>query len=99
VRILILKEAERQYDRADAWWRQNRDAKDLFADEFEQALQHLAVAPETGQPYRAKRGKLIRRWRMNKTRYHVYYRHDREKQLLVVYSVWSAVRGRGPRLR
>jgi hypothetical protein len=99
VRILILKEAQRQYDRADAWWRANRDAKELFAEEFGEALRHLEVAPETGQPYQTRRGKLIRRWRMNKTRCHVYYRHDREKQKLVVYSVWSAVRGRGPRLR
>jgi hypothetical protein len=35
---------------------------------------------------------------MPKTEFHVYYHFDREQALLVIYSVWGARRGRGPKL-
>jgi hypothetical protein len=35
---------------------------------------------------------------MPKTQYPVYYRFDREQDLLIVYPVWGARRGRGPKL-
>jgi hypothetical protein len=33
-----------------------------------------------------------------KAEHHVYYRFDGDRDLLVIYSVWGARRGRGPKL-
>jgi hypothetical protein len=98
VRLKILEEARAQYRKQSAWWREHRDAKALFAEEFLVAIRRLRAAPETGSLYARKRGRAVRRWLMPKTEYHVYYRFDREHDLLVIYSVWGARRGRGPKL-
>ncbi len=96
--IVLLDEAQRQLEAEDAWWREHREAKDLLLEEFEQTLRQLSTLPETGQRYRWARGKLIQRWLMKKTGCHVYYSHDRERDLLEIHSLWGAHRGRGPRL-
>ena len=54
--------------------------------------------PETGRRYRRARGKPIQRVLMKKTRCHVYYFHDRERDLVEVHSVWGARKKHGPRL-
>lgn len=98
MKLEILEEARAQYRKQSAWWREHRDEKALFAREFLVAIRHLRAAPETGTLYTVRRGRAIRRWLMPKTEYHVYYRFDRERDLLVIYSVWGARRGRGPKL-
>ncbi|HVK74788.1 MAG TPA: hypothetical protein VM734_15775 [Kofleriaceae bacterium] len=98
MRIVLLDEAQRQFELEDAWWRAHRDAQDLFLDEFEQALAHLSASPESGQHYRHHRGRSLRRWLMPKTRCHIYYVHDTGRDVLEVHSVWGARRGRGPAL-
>jgi hypothetical protein len=98
VKLKILEEARAQYRKQSAWWREHRDAKMLLAQEFLAAIRHLRAAPETGSLYTCRRGRAIRRWLMPKTEYHVYYRFDREQDLLVIYSLWGARRGRGPKL-
>jgi len=97
VKTVLLAEAQRRFEAEDAWWRENRDAKDLFIDEFEQTLEFLAASPELGKAYRVSRGKLIQRVLMKKTRCHVYF-HDRERDLVEVHTIWGAHRERGPRL-
>jgi hypothetical protein len=54
--------------------------------------------PEVGQRYRQRRGKLIRRVLMKKTRCHVYYFYDQERGVVEVHSVWGARKRRGPTL-
>ena len=98
MKLEILDEARAQYRKQSAWWREHREAKTLFAQEFLAAIRHLQTAPETGALYARRRGRAIRRWLMPKTEYHVYYRLDRQQDLLVIYSVWGARRGRGPTL-
>ncbi len=66
--IVLLAEAQRRFEAEDEWWRENRDAKDLFMHEFEQTLEQLGANPDIGQAYRLTRGKLIRRVLMKKTR-------------------------------
>jgi hypothetical protein len=39
VKIVLLAEDQRRFEAEDEWWRENRDAKDLFLDEFEQTLE------------------------------------------------------------
>lgn len=96
MKIVLLDEARRRFEAEDEWWRENRDAKELFLDEFARTLEELGRTPEIGQSYRRARGKLIQRVLMKKTRCHVYYFHDREHGSVEVHSVWGALRKRGP---
>ena len=67
MKIVLLAEAQRRFEAEDEWWRENREAKDLFLDEFEQSLERIGSNPERGQAYRLTRGKRIQRVLMQKT--------------------------------
>jgi plasmid stabilization system protein ParE len=94
----VLEEAQQQFEEEDAWWRENRDAKELFIEEFSAVLRRISSMPEVGQRYRRTRGKLIQRMLMKKTRCHVYYLYDQEDDVVEVHSVWGGRRRRGPKL-
>lgn len=98
MKLVLLEEAQREFEHQDTWWRTNRDAQDLFVQEFTAILHQISVTPGLGQRYRLSRGKLIRRVLMSKTGCHVYYFHDEEQALIEVHSIWGARRRRGPRL-
>jgi plasmid stabilization system protein ParE len=98
VKIVLLDEAQRRFEAEDRWWRDNRDAKELFLGEFEEVLRQLGSTPDLGQRYRRARGKLIHRVLMKKTRCHVYYFHDHQRDLIEIHSIWGARRKRGPTL-
>ncbi len=97
MKLVLLDEAQRQFENEDAWWRENRDSQELFIEEFAKTLEQILTMPETGQRYRRARGKLIQRVLMKTTRCHVYYLKDRERDLVEIHSVWGARRRRGPR--
>ena len=61
MKVVLLDEAQRRFEAEDAWWRENRNAKELFLTEFEEAVRLLNSTPAIGQRYRRTRGKLIRR--------------------------------------
>lgn len=96
MKIVLLAEAQRRFEAEDEWWREHRDAKELFVEEFEDTLALLTSTPEIGSIYRRARGKLIQRVLMRKTRCHVYYFHDHEHGVVEIHSIWGAIRGRGP---
>ncbi len=98
MKIVLLDEAQRRFEAEDRWWRSNRDAKDVFLTEFEEVLRQLGSTPGLGQRYRRARGKLIYRVLMKKTRCHVYYVHDHERDVIEIHSIWGARRKRGPTL-
>ena len=98
MKLVLLDEAQRRFEAEDAWWRSHRDAKELFIEEFAKVLEHIGSLPETGQVYRRTRGKMIQRMLMKKTRCHVYYFHDRDRDLIEIHSVWGARKKRGPEL-
>jgi hypothetical protein len=56
VKIVLLDEAQERFESEDRWWREHRDAKELFVTEFEEALRQIASAPGIGQRYRRSRG-------------------------------------------
>jgi hypothetical protein len=76
VKIVLPDEAQRRFEAEERWWREHRDAKELFLDEFSDTLEQLSAAPCIGQNYRRARAKLIQRLLMKKTRCHVNYWHD-----------------------
>jgi len=98
VKIVLLDEAQERFEAEDRWWREHRDARELFVTEFEEVLRQLAVAPAIGQRYRRARGKLIRRVLMPKTHCHVDYFHDVNRDIVEIHSIWGARRRRGPAL-
>ena len=98
MKIVLLDEAQERFEAEDGWWREHRDAKELFVMEFEEVLRQIASTPGLGQLYRRTRGKLIQRVLMKKTRCHVYYFHDEQRDLIEIHSIWGARRKRGPHL-
>jgi plasmid stabilization system protein ParE len=97
VKLRISGRAKRELKRLDSWWRSNRDEHDLFLQEFGEVVELLLVHPRLGRLYpNATDEVLIRRTLMSTSKYHIYYAENGDE--LVVVSVWSAVRGRGPKL-
>lgn len=97
-RVLLAPEAREEARLVDAWWRENRpQAPQLFEEELSHALAMLAGASKIGHPYPHPRRRGVRRLLLRSTRYHVYYRA--EEGMVIVLSIWSALRGMGPDLR
>lgn len=97
-RVSITPEAEEQAEQAAEWWEGNRPAAPmLFVEEFSGALDLLTSAPDVGRRYLHVGIPGLRRLLLPATRYHVYYVH--EGGVCLVLAVWSALRGRPPRLR
>ena len=95
MKVELSAEAEAQVQEIDAWWREHRQAAlDLFADELEQALLAFAGTPALGTRYAPKPN--VRRLLLRRTHYHLYF--VEEPTRVYVVAVWSAFRGRGPRL-
>ena len=84
---------------ADAWWTVHREkAPGLFTEELAAVVERLTAMPLTGESYRESRGQEVRRMLMRKTRYHVYYVVDDNRNLVEVVSIWHSTKGRGPDL-
>jgi plasmid stabilization system protein ParE len=95
--VRVADDARRQLGAVRDWWREHRPAApELFEQEVASLFALLAESPEIGPavPVRGARG--VRRALLPMTRHHVYYQVRRDSVLVV--AVWSAVRGRGPRL-
>ncbi len=81
---------------ARSWWLRNRDkAPEAFDEEIERAFELLLNAPHVGKPSRSRHGKLIRRLTLERIRYYLYYRVERDRIQLL--SLWHTSR-RPPRL-
>jgi hypothetical protein len=91
-------EAEEHVEASDTWWREHRDARDLFARELAATVALLLVTPTLGTIYTVLDGQPVRKFLMPKTQHHVYFTSDAEAGVLLVHAVWGAPRGRGPKL-
>ncbi|MEM9454389.1 MAG: type II toxin-antitoxin system RelE/ParE family toxin [Myxococcota bacterium] len=100
VEVRVSSQAVEQARQAQQWWETNRAAApSLLHDELAKGLQRLAELPESGPPYPNARVPGVRRLLLRKCQYHIYYVYDaQESGLVVVLAIWSARRGRGPRL-
>jgi plasmid stabilization system protein ParE len=79
----------------DNWWQKNRPrAPQLFLEELSAAFDALRSVPLTGKLVRIPRVRDVRRVLLRSTRYHIYYRVQRDT--VSVLAIWSAIRGRGP---
>ena len=96
--VVFTSEAQEQADESDRWWRQHRDARDLFARELAIAKESLLANPKLGSVYTMLDGRPVRKLRMPKTRHHLYYVADFSADLIIVHAVWGAPREAGPSL-
>ncbi len=97
MQIRYTRRAERCIERIDDWWQAHRPAApDLFLRELDEAAGLLVVTPEAGVPYKTRKGSLVRYVLLPRTKYHVYYEVERAAGVVMILSVWSAVRGRRP---
>jgi plasmid stabilization system protein ParE len=95
--VYTTPEADQQIRAIERWWKSNRRAAPrLFQEELAEAFSVLATSPGIGRIYRTPSVAGVRRLLLRATRYHVYYVHDADA--VIVLSVWSAVRGRDPKL-
>jgi len=99
VRLAFTPEAAGHADVCDAWWRDHRDARDLFARELADAKELIRKSPLVGTMYTVLDGLPVRRVLLPKTRTHLYYSIDADKGIVMVLAVWGAPKGRGPFLR
>ncbi len=95
----ISKRARRQIEKISRWWMENRPAAPtMFLDELAEAEQRLRENPEVGIVYAQHRTGDVRRLQLSGSAHHIYYRYRRDRDELVVLTVWGAPRERGPRL-
>ena len=99
MKFTITPRAWLQVERARNWWEANRDKSPaLFAQELAEAQRHLTTLPESGELWRIRRRRTIRRWLLKKTAQHLYYVYSPEREEVLVLALWGARRGRGPKL-
>lgn len=94
MKVRATGRAQREIVRAALWWKANRPAApDLFLEELQAAERHLCGAPISGEVYGYRKARLIRRWLLQETEYHVYFSVDREARVIMVHSVGGGLRG------
>lgn len=90
--VTFAEEAARDVEEADAWWRANRDARELFSDELVAAVYLLGAVPGAGQQLaRSSTAHEFRRLVLRKTRYLLFYELDANG--VVILRVWHPARG------
>ena len=99
MKVRFSPRARRRVKLVAKWWRDNRPAAPtLFYDELETAIEMLMAQPMLGAEHRTLDGVTIRRVLLPRSLQHVFYGVDEEKGVIVIYTVWGATRGRGPKL-
>jgi plasmid stabilization system protein ParE len=96
-RVRFTATARRHVNREHTWWLENRDYRELFATEMEQAVRVLAVLPGAGTPYTQTKVVGLRRLFIRTLACHLYYTFD--DQQVIVRALWGARRERRPTLR
>jgi plasmid stabilization system protein ParE len=88
--------AQEHVAREKAWWLENRDHTEVFAEELEQALKVISILPGAGTLYQRSPVRGVRRVYLRRTALHLYYTFDDDE--VIVRALWGAHRGRGPQI-
>ena len=95
--VQIVGSAARAIIEAAQWWESNRPkAPGALAEELERALQLIASQPAIGA--RAQNVSLpgVRRVRLARVHYHLYYRVAASPARIEVLALWHTSRGSSP---
>jgi hypothetical protein len=96
-RVRFTRTATRHVKNEHEWWLANRDYKDLFSAELEEATKLLRALPGAGAVYSRSPVPALRRVYVRALGCHLYYTFDEAE--VIVRAFWPARRERGPRLR
>ena len=92
----LAARAEDEAVRIARWWRDNRPAApDLFLTELDETMELVTTAPEIGELFGSLEQLAVHRVLLERTRFYAYYVIEED---VVVIAIWSALRGRPPRL-
>jgi hypothetical protein len=97
VKVELSDRAVRDMQRIEASWSKRADVPALFLDELLETVELIETTGVVGTIYRIKAKHRVHRLLMAKSEYHVYLVR-KSNELVVVVSIWSARRRRGPEL-
>jgi hypothetical protein len=97
VKVDLSDRALREMQRIDTSWRKRASSPDVFLDELEELVEWLETTSVIGPVYDAQAKRRVHRLLLKRSEYHVYLARKSD-ELIVVVSIWSARRKRGPRL-
>ena len=95
--VRLSPEAEEQAEVCDTWWRENRNAQDLFARELAATKMQLVTTPKIGIVWTIVRGRPVRKFLMPRTHHHIYYEIEASGDIMI-HSMWGAPKEHGPNL-
>jgi hypothetical protein len=98
MRVRFTPEARLAVREKRAWWERNREkAPRLFVEELAMIVAKLRDgADDERQQYAVRRGRIIWRALMPKTRNHIYYHRNELGREVEILLVWNAVAGATP---
>ena len=97
MKVELSDRALLEVQRIDVSWRTRASSPDVFLDELEKLVEWIESTGVMGPVYDAKAKRRVHRLLLEKSEYHVYIARKSE-DLIVVVSIWSARRKRGPKL-
>ena len=97
MRVELSERALQEIQRINASWRAQAEFPELFLDELLGTIELIETTGVLGFPYNLKAKRPVHRRLIGKSEYHAYLVRESE-ELVVVVSIWSARRRRGPKL-
>ena len=96
LRLLVVRDAERQIRKAADWWYENRPAaRELFRRELARGFELITTHPGIGAKALDTSLPGVRRLDLFRIRYYLCYR-VRDGETIEVLALWHARRGEGP---
>ena len=95
--VELSARAHGEMQRIDASWRTQADLPELFLDELLETVKLIETTGVLGVPYKVRVKRRVTRLLMAKSGYHMYLVRPSD-ELVVVVSIWSARRRRGPKV-
>jgi len=95
--VAFTPRAARQVTEAKRWWLSNRTkAPDALKEELATALELIATNPGIGAVARNVALPGVRRIRLNRVNYYLYYRPKADVRIVQIVALWHVRRGLPP---
>lgn len=94
----MSKRARRDARRISARWAKHGDYPRTFAQELLDSLRHLRDVAQAGTQRGTARRPSLKRFLMEKSKCHIYFEVDEQREVLSVITIWNGQRGQEPKL-
>ena len=95
--LFFTDRAELHLEELSGWWAVNRpDSRRQVIEIVEEVTLLLREVSGMGSFYARKRGREVRKLRVGKTPYYLYYSVDKKAEMVAVLAIWSRVRRASP---